>query len=163
MRKESFLNIEILRSFVFIFLIGLVGCSNVADSSNSNEPVSLVNSNQYPPKVEINAQSQPSNQDFVGCWGGTGGGLLLITESKIINKHTKDSYSYSIKEQKNRGSGIESLLELANTPKRSYIKKFFCIKLIEEDRMAYYGFDSYSDYIAGNFSAAGEFFRGACE
>jgi hypothetical protein len=109
-------------------------------------------------------KKQPANSLYIGCWGGTHGGLLRISSNKIYDLLDGKKYFYKYISKQN---GIESdyLLELKGKPRtrKGFITKFIALKFLKKDDLAYFGYDSIEDYQNKSYTSMGEFIRQDCK
>lgn len=150
---------------IILLAVGLTSCgAHTGDLAKNDEIHQTSRSEETTPSVS----PEPSlvgldPSELFGCWGGTGGGLMIITASTVADGHSGEIYSFSLKERIENDGKVSYLLSLEDHSNDSYLKAFELFTLLEKDRFAYYGFDSESDYKSNSFSAAGDFFRQDCK
>lgn len=168
------------KNIVIVFLILInMGCGHSViyeDVTNSESVVSNVTKSENKQIAKVN--SNEINKDelmiddteikkYIGCWAGSKGGRLKITQDKIYDKSSKEQTFYHESPNKKANQFKEKLeehlLETKDEFKRSFLSNYIRIKFELDDLIYVFAYDTYEDYINHKYSGAGTFEKVSCE
>ena len=154
--------------FLYSLLGFLVSCSIPSDGSNSPVPMQTPTSGNL---TEYQNQKESRGKDTVGLpnkyfgsWGGTGGGLIELTQKEVRDVLERKSYTYDLLlDVKAPTAENQFMIKLRKPPTNSFFKAIIVITFKSDGHFTYYGYDSLEDVKENRFSGAGEFFKNNVE
>lgn len=160
-------------AILFLTLINF-GCGYFFMSENqvsSNNNTNGITKSEVKKIEEINSNEsnrvEPVAKKYIGCWAGSKGGKLEITQNKIYDLGSKEQASYRILSNEGESEVRETtekyLLETSDKFERSFLSKYITLKFKLNDLVFMFAYDSYEDYTLNKFSGAGTFEKVPCK